>query len=168
MQLNIVKASAEEAMKMLEDGAPQHKILAHLVTTAETIADGDVVSSILIVDQTGLLRNGASPGLPHDYLTAIDGLKPNPNLGTCAAVAATGNMVITRDFCADDKWAELKHLPLALGFLGAWSLPIKSSDGKVLGTFGTYFREKREPSTIEIEQVQVLADTAARILTGTL
>ncbi|MCD6062643.1 MAG: hypothetical protein K0R82_554, partial [Flavipsychrobacter sp.] len=74
MQLNIVKASAEEAMKMLEDGAPQHKILAHLVTTAETIADGDVVSSILIVDQTGLLRNGASPGLPHDYLTAIDGL----------------------------------------------------------------------------------------------
>ncbi|MCD6064441.1 MAG: hypothetical protein K0R82_2352, partial [Flavipsychrobacter sp.] len=102
------------------------------------------------------------------YLTAIDGLKPNPNLGTCAAVAATGNMVITRDFCADDKWAELKHLPLALGFLGAWSLPIKSSDGKVLGTFGTYFREKREPSTIEIEQVQVLADTAARILTGTL
>ena len=77
---------------------------------------------------------------------AIDRLRPNAQLGTCAAAAATGEIVLTPDFCADSKWAELRHLPLALGFVGAWSHPIKASDGRVLGTFGTYFRERREPT----------------------
>jgi GAF domain-containing protein len=149
---------------MLEKGLPGHKILAHLVNAAETISGGGSVSSILVLDKDGLLRNGASPRLPYDYLTAIDGLKPHPNVGTCAAAAATGSMVITSDFRDDDKWAELRHLPLALGFTCAWSLPIKNDSGKVLGTFGTYFREKRKPSQEEIEAVDFLAHGAARVL----
>jgi hypothetical protein len=37
----------------------------------------------LILDENGLLRNGASPNLPQDYLRAIDRLKPDANVGTC-------------------------------------------------------------------------------------
>jgi GAF domain-containing protein len=150
---------------MLYDGEPQHRILLFLVETAQAAAD-QTVSSILLLDRDGLLRNAASPGLPYDYLTAIDGIRPNPKVGTCAAAAATGKMVVTVDFTADDKWAELRHLPLALGFLGAWSLPIKNAEGKVLGTFGTYFKECRTPTQTEIKNVTVLAQTTARILTG--
>ena len=59
-------------------------------------------------------------------------------------------------------WAELRHLPLSLGFVGAWSMPIKSAaDGRVLGTFGTYYRELRQPSTSEIAAVRALAASAA-------
>jgi GAF domain-containing protein len=160
----LIEAAMQRANEMLEEGLPKEQILAHLVNAAEMAADSSVVSSILLIDQKGLLRNGASPKLPHDYLAAIDGLKPDPNVGTCAAVAATGCMVITEDFMADNKWAELRHLPLALGFAAAWSTPIKAGDGKVLGTFGTYFREKRQPSPAEIYAVQALAATAARVL----
>jgi hypothetical protein len=39
-----------------------------------------------------------------------------------------------------------RHLPLAIGYVGAWSMPIKAPDGEVLGTFGTYFRERRTPT----------------------
>ncbi len=153
MTKSFIEDAVQQAMQMIENGIPPHKILTHLVTTAETVAGGDAVSSILVLDKNGLLRNGASPRLPYDYLSAIDGLKPDPNVGTCAAAAATGSMVITLDFYADDKWAELRHLPLALGFAGAWSMPIKNPTGKVLGTFGTYFREKREPSQTEINGI---------------
>lgn len=73
----------------------------------------------LVLDEEGLLRNAASPDLPLDYLNAIDRLKPDAKVGTCAAAAATGCVVITPDFRADDKWAELRHLPLSLGFVGA-------------------------------------------------
>jgi hypothetical protein len=73
-------------------------------------------------------------------------------------------VVVTEDFCADNKWAELKHLPLALGFLGAWSMPIKAASGKVLGTFGTYFREKRSPTIEEKKGVALLTATAALVL----
>jgi GAF domain-containing protein len=117
-----------------------------------------------VIDQEGLLRNGASPNLPADYLDKIDRLRPNAKLGTCAAAAATGNIVFTPDFGADEKWAELRHLPQSLGFVGAWSVPIKSAGGKVLGTFGTYFREQRTPSVTEQSCVQLLANAAAVVL----
>src|SRR5438309_6190228 len=68
-------------------------------------------------------------------------------------------------FLADDKWAELRHLPLALGFAGAWSMPIRSGeDGKVLGRFGTYCPDVREPTLREIDAVRALTATAAYAL----
>lgn len=160
----IIEETVSQVRQMREEGAPQHKILAHLATSGERIAETRATCSILLVDKGGLLRNGASPGLPNDYLTAIDGLKPHPNVGTCAVAAATGKMVVTVDFYADDKWAELRHLPLALGFAGAWSMPILDKTGRVLGTFGTYFNEKREPSPAEIDAVTQFVKLAADVL----
>jgi len=164
MKANLVQTAIIDAEEMLTNGVAVDKILAHLVRTAEYIIGDDSVSSILILDKEGLLRNGSSPKLPFDYLRAIDGLKPSPNVGTCAAAAATGSIIITPDFHADDKWAELKHLPLALGFSSAWSVPIKTKDGKVLGTFGTYFRNKKSPNQTQIDAVSSLAVTAAKAL----
>ena len=156
--------AVEQALRMLAGGAGREDVLAHLARAAEAVAGEDSTVSILVLDDDGLLRNGASPGLPADYLDAIDRLRPNPNLGTCAAAAATGEVVLTPDFCADSKWAELRHLPLALGFVGAWSHPIKAGDGRVLGTFGTYFRECREPTSEEREAVRALASVAALVI----
>jgi GAF domain-containing protein len=156
--------SRENSKRLLLDGATQLEVLTRLVTMGEMLAGPGSVVSILYVDPDGLLRNAASPNLPADYLAAIDRLKPNANLGTCAAAAATGSVVVTEDFGADDKWAELRHLPQSLGFTGAWSMPIKSADGKVLGTFGTYYREKRQPTDAERNGVARLAEAAALAL----
>jgi GAF domain-containing protein len=158
--------SSHHVEQMLNSGASRREILTQLVTAAETLSGPGAVVSILVIDQDGLLRNGASPNLPADYLTAIDPLKPNPSLGTCAAAAATGCMVITSDFSADEKWAELRHLPQSLGFVGAWSMPIISDSGKVLGTFGTYFREHRIPTAAEQTAVKRLAAAAALALSA--
>jgi GAF domain-containing protein len=158
-----VKEACERARQLFDRAAPRHEVLTCLVTAAENVAGERAVSSILVLED-GLLRNGASPNLPRDYLDAIDRLKPDANVGTCAAAAATGTVVVTPDFRADGKWAELRHLPLSLGFVGAWSMPIKSADGKVLGTFGTYYRNLRQPSAHEVDAIQELADVAARVL----
>ena len=159
-----VLASAQRARAMAHDGAALRDVLAQLTTAVETLAKGRTVASILVLDRDGLLRNGASPNLPADYLDAIDRLKPNPNLGTCAAAAATGLVVETPSFYDDQRWAELRHLPLALGFLGAWSFPIKSGDERVIGTFGTYFREHRSPSPMERQSVAWLAPVASEAI----
>src|SRR6187401_1809533 len=127
---DLVEQTTESVLQMMQAGAPQRDMLARLTMAAEMLAGSGAVASILVLDRDGLLRNGASPNLPADYLDAIDRLKPNAKVGTCAAAAATGSLVFTPDFFADDKWAELRHLPLALGFAGAWSMPIKSAEGK--------------------------------------
>jgi GAF domain-containing protein len=163
-----VEEAIERVPQMLRTGVSHEEILTDLVTTAEALAGEGATSSILVLDEHGLLRNGASPNLPADYLAAIDGLKPDPMVGTCSAAAATGCVVMTPDFMADDKWAELRHLPLALGFVGAWSVPIKSRDGTVLGTFGTYFRRSRQPTDLEQTSVELLAAAAALVLCHSL
>ncbi len=159
--MHSITRTYERALRMVSDGTPRREILTHLATAAEIAAGGAAVVSILVIDDEGLLRNGASPNLPPDYLDAIDRLKPDANVGTCASAAATGEPVITPDFRADEKWAELRHLPLSLGFLGAWSQPIMSAEGRVLGTFGTYYRECREPTATERDAVRILASAAA-------
>jgi GAF domain-containing protein len=163
-ELDVVTRACMQARKMMERNAPRRDVLGCLVAAAEEVSGPGAVSSVLVLDADGLLRNGASPRLPWDYLNAIDRLKPNPHVGTCAAAAATGSVVITPSFLSDDKWSELRHLPLALGFVGAWSMPIKSTSGRVLGTFGTYFTEQRGPSAQEMAAVEALASAAARAL----
>jgi len=154
-------ATAHRARHLAHDGAPLREVLSQLTTAVETLAKGRTVASILLLDREGLLRNGASPNLPADFLDAIDRLRPDANVGTCAAAAATGEIVVTPDFQADGRWAELRHLPLALGYHSAWSMPIKADDGRVLGTFGTYFRRRREPTQHEREAVALLVPLAA-------
>jgi GAF domain-containing protein len=162
-----VEEACARVRRLMDASAPRHEILGCLIAAAEIVAGNRAVSSILVLDDNGLLRNGASPNLPRDYLDAIDRLKPDPMVGTCSAAAATGSVVVTPDFLADDKWAELRHLPLALGFVGAWSMPIKSTrDGRVIGTFGTYYREARQPTARELAAVGTLARAAARALDG--
>jgi GAF domain-containing protein len=163
-ETDFVVQACERAQQLIDAGAPQLEVLTCLVSAAESVAAAGAVSSILVLDENGLLRNGASPNLPSDYLSAIDRLAPDPNVGTCAAAAATGSVVVTPDFRADGKWAELRHLPLSLGFAGAWSMPIRASGGEVLGTLGTYYRNVREPTPREIAAVSQLAATAARAL----
>ena len=161
----LISRACEQAEQLIAANASRGEVFACLIAAAESVAGPGAVSSVLVLDESGLLRNGASPNLPPDYLRAIDGLKPDAAVGTCAAAAATGAVVVTESFLADDKWAELRHLPLSIGFAGAWSMPIKSlRDGRVLGTFGTYYRDVRRPSLQEVEAVGALAAAAARAL----
>lgn len=164
--VNAAQHAARNVETLLSKGYPRRELLARLAAAGEELSGRDSTVSILVLDENGLLRNGASPNLPTDYLNAIDRLRPDPLVGTCAAAAATGCIVHTPDFCADDKWAELRHLPLALGFVGAWSMPIKNESGVVLGTFGTYFRNQRHPSDIEHRGVEILAASAARVISS--
>lgn len=160
----LAQAAQQRALRMIGEAAPLTAVLAQLTGAVEAASGNRVVASILVLDRDGLLRNGASPNLPADYLQAIDRLKPDAKVGTCAAAAATGEIVTTPDFYEDSRWPELRHLPLALGFVGAWSMPIKSDTGRVLGTFGSYFRERREPTSLERETVALLAAVAARAI----
>ena len=153
--------SQKRSLEMVVSEAPLSDVLAYLARVVEEQSGGKAVASILLLDSDGLLRNGASPSLPGDYLKAIDGLKPDAEIGTCCAAAARDAVVLTPDIGADPKWQTLKHLPLELGFVAAWSQPIIASDGRALGTFGTYFRERREPTPFERQTVEIFARTAA-------
>jgi PAS domain S-box-containing protein len=156
----------KESLEMLIKGAPIYDVLTYLTQIVEQQSGGRAVASILLLDEGGRLHNGASPGLSEHYLSVIEGIKANENVGTCSSAAASGKIVVTPDIAADAKWGGLAHFVLEQGFKAAWTMPIIARDKRVLGTFGTYFRERREPTAIERQVVEILGRTAALAIEG--
>src|SRR5262245_15738060 len=157
----ILLEAQKRALEMVVRGAPLADVLDYIARIVDEQAGGDAAAAILLLDDDGRLRPGAGPGLPEEYHRLVDGLTPLSDVGTCCASAVTGEVVVTTDIAADPKWQVLKGLPLGLGLVAAWSQPILARDGRVLGTFGTYFRVPRGPTAIERQLVGVLSHTAA-------
>ena len=155
-------AAQKAVLDLIVQNQSLDDVLASLCRIVESQSTRTVRAAILLVTPDGKhLTTGAAPNLPASYSSAIDGIEIAANVGTCAAAAARREVVITADIAEDPAWCGLSHLPLDLGLKAAWSAPILSASGAVLGTFGTYFLQKRGPSPQERVLVEVLARTAA-------
>jgi diguanylate cyclase (GGDEF)-like protein len=60
---------------------------------------------------------------------------------------------MVRDIASHPFWVGFRDLALPLGLRACWSTPIKSSSGRVLGTFAFYYRSPREPSLLHEQLV---------------
>jgi signal transduction histidine kinase/ActR/RegA family two-component response regulator len=150
------------ALAIVAGPAPLRDALAALARIVEAHSGGEAVAAILLLDEeTQTLTTGAAPSLPESYCAAIDGIQAKAGVGTCCDAAARNTIAITPDIADARSWTGLAHLPLELGLKSAWSMPIRRSDGKVLGTFGTYFRVCREPTENEQQIVAGLSQAAA-------
>ena len=147
-----------DALKMMLIGASLTEVLTSVSRLIEAHSEG-MLCSILLLDEDGLhLRYGVAPNLPQPYLAAIDGTCIGPNVGSCGA-AAYLQPVFVSDILSHPNWANFRSVVLPNGLRAAWSTPIMSHDGKVLGTFCMYYREVRHPETHDIQ----LIDYASRI-----
>jgi two-component system cell cycle sensor histidine kinase/response regulator CckA len=137
------------------------EVLASLVRLIEQQSDG-MLCSILSLDEDGLrVRNGASPSLPPELVSHLDGLAIGPTAGSCGAAAFLGKRVIVEDIATHPNWDDYKQLALPWGLRGCWSSPILSPSGDVLGTFAMYYREPRGPSDREVAWVERATDLAS-------
>jgi formate hydrogenlyase transcriptional activator len=147
-----------DALKMILLDAPLNEVLTSVTRLIETHSR-EMLCSIFLLDQDGLhLRYGAT-NLPEAFRAATDGVCIGPNVGSCGAAAYLRQSVFVSDILSDPKWVKFKDSAAAAGLRAAWSSPILSHDGKVLGTFCMYYREVRHPGTDEIQ----LIDYASRI-----
>lgn len=119
--------------------------------------------SILLADlQNQTLHVAAGPSLPADYNNKVDGLPIRYGNGSCGTAAATGQPVIVADVHNDMLWLNFQDLVQPYDWLQAcWSTPFFDTNRKLLGTFGIYLAEKREPSAEERDLIQFTVSLAA-------
>ena len=130
------------------------KTIAELVCMrAEGLAPG-VLCSILTVDAQGRVHPLAGPSLPAEYSAALDNIPIGPSVGSCGTAAYRGEAVEVIDVATDPLWADYKSLALMHGLRACWSSPIKARDGRVVGTFAFYYRERRGPADVERQIVE--------------
>jgi len=155
-QLQQQNAAERSLLEMLASGAPLENIMSEFILMYEGIFPG-VMGSVLLMDESGqYLRHGAGPSLPVDYCTAVDnlavqGVAIGPYMGSCGTAAFTNQDVVVSDIGTDPRWADFKDLALAHGLRACWSIPIRSTKGRVLGTFANYYGRVCIPSDIELQ-----------------
>ena len=148
-----------DALKMILIGASLNEVLTSLIGIIEAHSEG-MLCSIFLLDEDGLhLQYGAAPNLPEAYRAATDGVRIGPNVGSCGTAAYLRQPVFVSDIASDPRWVNFRDLALQNGLRAAWSTPIMSHNGKVLGTFCMWYGEVRYPGPAEIQ----LMDNAGRI-----
>src|ERR1700736_1293687 len=148
-----------DALKMILIGASLNEVLTSLTRLIEAHSEG-MLCSIFLLDEDGLhLQYGVGANLPEAYRSATDGVCIGPNVGSCGAAAYLRQPVFVSDILSHPNWANFRSVVLQSGLRAAWSTPIMSQDGKVMGTFCMYYRDVRHPTPDDIQ----LIDYASRI-----
>ena len=111
-----------------------------------------MIGSVLLVDADGVhVRHGVAPNLPEAYWHAFDGVAIGPKVGSCGMAAFHKRTVIVADIATDPVWESFRDLALSHGLRACWSVPILTTDRRVLGTFGFYYRAPRSPDASDLE-----------------
>jgi formate hydrogenlyase transcriptional activator len=148
-----------DALKMILLGAPLNEILTSVTRLIEAHSEG-MLCSIFLLDEDGLhLRYAVAANESEAYRAATDGVCIGPNVGSCGAAAYFRRPVFIADMLSHPNWEGFRDAVVQSGLRAAWSTPILSHDGKVLGTFCMYYHEVRHPGPDDIQ----LIDYASRI-----
>ena len=162
-QAEVLLAGENRLLEMIARGDSRALILDAMCRLVEELASGSLSSILLVDPSANRLRYGAAPSLPSPYSAAVDGVVIGPSAGSCGTAAYRGEPVIVSDINTDPLWADYRDVALAHGLRACWSTPIRSSAGKVLGTFAIYYREPRTPTALDhslIRQIVHLASIA--------
>lgn len=150
--------------RVLEDvarGAPLKDILDGIVRGVES-EDRTLTCTVLLMQEGGRsLYTAAAPGMSEAYNRAVDGLPVADGVGSCGTAAFRGQRVVVEDVLSHPNWASHQDLVREAGLRACWSEPIRSSQGRVLGTFAIYRRFPSAPTAAEIECIEGAANMAA-------
>jgi PAS domain S-box-containing protein len=136
------------------------EVLDDLCRTIDAHAPG-VISSVALMDPDGKrLWLGAGPRFPAE-LKPVFPWPIGPGRGACGTAASLKQRVIISDIRTDPRWPDdCRDFPVSHGLRAAWSEPLVSKDGAVLGTFAMYYGEPRVPDTSDLELIEAAGHIA--------
>jgi formate hydrogenlyase transcriptional activator len=143
-----------DALKMILVGSPLNEVLTSVTRLIEAHTDGMLCSIFLLSDDGQRLHYGAASSLPEKYKQATNGMTIGPQAGSCGTAAYLQQPVFSADILTDEKWVKFRGVAKEAGLRAAWSNPILSHDGKVLGTLGMYYLEVRHPRADEVHLIE--------------
>jgi len=147
-------AAEKRTLEMIANGANLSDVLNELCAAIDTHSSG--TSFVCLMDQAGnQLLPIAGPHLPSAFARAITPWPIGPNRGSCGTAAFTKQRVVIPDISDDPRWPDdARGMAIAHGVCAAWSEPLISKDGEVLGTFCISHSQARIPNDEDLELIE--------------
>jgi GAF domain-containing protein len=151
-QAESLLAAEKRTLEMMANGASLSEVLSDLCAAID--AHAPPVTSMVCLMNGEWLVPCAGPHVPATFKAAITPWRIGPDRASCGAAAFTKQRVIVPNISNDPRWPDdARDLTLSHGFIAAWSEPLVSKDGEVLGTFAMYYPDPRTPQTSDFELI---------------
>lgn len=143
----------QRLLEAIAQARPLPEILGNIARFSEEVTPS-MLASILIFDpESACLRKGGYGRLPESFQNAVDGMVPGPQVGSCGTAAYIRERVISYDVRRDPLWEPFKEFAANHGIVSAWSTPLLGGKQELLGVFGMYYGDCREPTPDDLELV---------------
>ncbi|HKB89122.1 MAG TPA: sigma 54-interacting transcriptional regulator, partial [Opitutaceae bacterium] len=164
-QKELLRVAGKRALEMIADGASLSQVLNELCSAIDVYASA--TSQVLLMDRAGhQLLPLAGPNFPPAVTDALAPWPVGPNRGCCGTAAFTGKRVIISDLSTDPRWPQddegeaARRLVLDQGLRAAWSEPLISNSGEVLGTFCIGYSQPRTPTSLDLQLIEAAGHIA--------
>lgn len=150
-------------LELIAKGAPLDDVLAELIRYIEAQERGVRCGLLVLAEDGHHFQRGSGPSLPEHYRSALKGAPITPPyVGPCGKAVHRNCVVAVPDIASDHRWSEQwRDLALSSGFAAVHSMPIRGSDGAVLGSLALYYDQPRDPSPADPELIDIAAHLAA-------
>ena len=157
----------KQALELVAKGETLECVLGFVCQAVESLAP-PMLCSVMLADEDGAyLSLATAPNLPDEYNRAIKRIPIGPMSGSCGSAAYFQTPTIVRDIATDPLWKDYASVALTYGLKACWSLPIISSNNRVLGTLAVYHDEPQEPQPADLKILGRVCQIAALIIQHT-
>lgn len=151
----------KRVLEMIARDRPLTETLTEILRVIHTQTPDNPVA-IMRLEADGLhFHHEVSIDLPADFVKLLDGTAIGPRVGSCGTAMFFKQTIVCHDIATDPLWEGFRHLALNIGLQACWSMPIVSSQGKVLGSISSYHSTPYSPTAAEIQLVEMAQQMAA-------
>jgi PAS domain S-box-containing protein len=153
------------ALEMVAQEEELDDVLAFLARGIEGQSLAGMWSAIHLFNPAGThFALAVAPSLPATYTQLTQGMEIAPRTGPYCDVALGADVAIATDVESDPRWPPFTELARTCGIRSAWSTPIVSSRGNLIGTLAIYYRETGEPKATDRQLIDAVRHTIALII----
>ncbi|MDD4930319.1 MAG: EAL domain-containing protein [Gallionella sp.] len=149
VRMEIQSQNERSLLEMLARGKPLPDLLGRLAGSYEAMYPGMFCSVSILNPDGRYLTCVAAPGLPAAYCRKMERVPIGAKAASCGTAAYTKTAAIVADIFTDPLWQDYRELGQLYGLQACWSVPILSTQDRVLGTFALYCPVSRKPSSFE-------------------
>lgn len=157
-----------QVLELIATGAPPRETMTQLLNVLEGEASQLRCAVYEMDDEWQIARIVAAPSLPAEFRVAFAEIvvAPMSGGGVVASAVYRGETVLSPDIATDPLWTESLAISLASGVRGAWAIPLRAADGRIIGALACFYDEARPATPRERELARAAVHLASIALSS--
>jgi diguanylate cyclase (GGDEF)-like protein/PAS domain S-box-containing protein len=162
-QTKIYELLQHKALTAIAHDMPLTEVMALVCREVERVAP-EIVVAIFAVDGMQRIRPLAGPSLPDAAIHQMDGMVVGPDAASFGAAMYEGQAVWIEDLGTDRRSQRFADIFAPIGLKASWAVPLKKSDGGVVGAITFYYRQPTAPTAFHQRLVDTCVDLCGMLL----